>query len=420
MPWPGAGKWASFAAGECDRGAARQTRRLNPSIGRPECEAQVKGASGAKYKGFPTHDQAHEYIKQLNWDYKVQHEKAQRQLPPSTPVQSSSGNGSSSQDAIIVDDEEGEPLEQEAGPSRHRESDSNQEECSELKKQIVSGKVSSGKKAKREKNSRRIAALEESLRQASERIAALESGSQQSSGYDTTLDVKSKSSSIRSAAQLDVGSSQTSKRSAVSGASSYQSKKKPRINVDSQESSSSPCTDLVVHKSSQVRTIEVYTDGACTDNGKYSARAGWGVYWPEGQGDDLIGLNESKRLPGNRSQQTNNRAEFMGLIRAVQLCPDPDAQLVIYTDSAYCINGEQGRRSGVSGNLLTQCPFAAIEKWQGNWRRNGWLLSSTQTPVLNKDLIRLLERELRGRRLRPILRKVKGHSNNKGNCMADK
>jgi hypothetical protein len=309
-------------------------RRSLLYLSRSECETQVKGASGAKFKGFPTHDEAHEYIKQLNWDYKVQHERAQQQLPLSTTSQSGD-NGSSSQHAIVVDDED-DSQEQKAGPSRGRSNGNGRE----VSRQIEKEKKSASLQAKKVKNSKRIAALEESPRQASERIAALHTSSQQSSGYDTTLEVQSRPSTSQNAAMY-IGSSQTSKRSAASEATSYQSNKKPRINVVELDSSSSPCTDLVVQKSSQVRTIEVYTDGACTDNGKLTARAGWGVYWPEGQGDDLRGLNESKRLPGDRSQQTNNRAELMGLIRAVQLCPDPDAQLVIYTDSQYCINGKQ-------------------------------------------------------------------------------
>jgi ribonuclease HI len=98
-------------------------------------------------------------------------------------------------------------------------------------------------------------------------------------------------------------------------------------------------TVVISSNGEQARIIEVYTDGASSSNGKITAAAGWGVYWPE-NGDpksDLYQLNESSRLPGEL--QTNNRAELMGIIRAIQLCPDPSAQLKIYTDSQYCING---------------------------------------------------------------------------------
>lgn len=65
-----------------------------------------------------------------------------------------------------------------------------------------------------------------------------------------------------------------------------------------------------------VRVIEVYTDGASSNNGQKGAAAGYGVYWPEGDGNaqsDLYGLDVSERLDGEL--QTNNRAELM--VRAV-------------------------------------------------------------------------------------------------------
>lgn len=103
---------------------------------------------------------------------------------------------------------------------------------------------------------------------------------------------------------------------------------------------SSTSTDMVKGGIDTVRTIEVYTDGASSSNGKINAQAGWGVYWPESEDtkSDLHGRNESGRLPG--AEQTNNRAELMGIIRAIQLCPDPSAQLIIYSDSQYSIKGE--------------------------------------------------------------------------------
>lgn len=115
--------------------------------------------------------------------------------------------------------------------------------------------------------------------------------------------------------------------------------------------------------SSSARLIKVYTDGACSSNGKSGARAGWGVWF---QSPELQHLNESKRLPG--ALQTNNRAELMvsgemlgseahtcgvyaeggadyfprsqALIRACQLCPEAEARLEIYTDSQYSMKGE--------------------------------------------------------------------------------
>ncbi|TKR77050.1 hypothetical protein L596_018098 [Steinernema carpocapsae] len=53
----------------------------------------------------------------------------------------------------------------------------------------------------------------------------------------------------------------------------------------------------------------VYTDGACSSNGRKNARAGYGVYWGDDHPD-----NVSKPLEG--SVATNNRAELQAVVVA--------------------------------------------------------------------------------------------------------
>ncbi|PWO01351.1 ribonuclease H-like protein, partial [Tilletiopsis washingtonensis] len=142
------------------------------------------------------------------------------------------------------------------------------------------------------------------------------------------------------------------------------------------------------------RVINVYTDGASAGNGKASAKAGWGVWFED---PELQHLNRAGRLAGET--QTNNRAELTAIIRACQLCPMTGAQLQIYTDSQYSVK--------------------AIQEWQQGWRRRGWRTSNAAA-VLNKDLIRLLERELRKHVPRPNLIYVKGHAGHVGNEAADR
>ena len=55
--------------------------------------------------------------------------------------------------------------------------------------------------------------------------------------------------------------------------------------------------------------IIVYTDGACVNNGKPDARAGYGIYF--GLDDER---NTSERYSG---PQTNNVAELLAIIRAL-------------------------------------------------------------------------------------------------------
>jgi ribonuclease HI len=72
----------------------------------------------------------------------------------------------------------------------------------------------------------------------------------------------------------------------------------------------------------------VYTDGACTNNGKPTARAGYGVYFPFDPA-----RNVSQPLAPT-DPQTNNFAELSAIIRALELT---HGQYTIVTDSKYGI-----------------------------------------------------------------------------------
>ena len=76
--------------------------------------------------------------------------------------------------------------------------------------------------------------------------------------------------------------------------------------------------------------INVYTDGACSNNGQKGAMAGLGVYFGE---NDYRNCYE--RIDG---KQTNNTAELKAIIRAVELLERDIAMgtvINIYTDSDY-------------------------------------------------------------------------------------
>tara|TARA_B100000795_G_scaffold263311_1_gene242311 strand:- start:2626 stop:3477 length:852 start_codon:yes stop_codon:yes gene_type:complete len=79
--------------------------------------------------------------------------------------------------------------------------------------------------------------------------------------------------------------------------------------------------------------INVYTDGACSNNGKPNSLSGYGVYF--GENDKR---NESKKITGEK--HTNNIAELTAFIRAIEIL-DPEIknniQVNIYTDSEYVI-----------------------------------------------------------------------------------
>lgn len=75
----------------------------------------------------------------------------------------------------------------------------------------------------------------------------------------------------------------------------------------------------------------VYTDGACSNNGKSGGRAGYGIYF--GDGDSR---NVSKRVVDDY-KQTNNVAEIIAVIESIYILGDNINEYVVYTDSNYVI-----------------------------------------------------------------------------------
>ena len=95
-----------------------------------------------------------------------------------------------------------------------------------------------------------------------------------------------------------------------------------------------------------LQPIHVYTDGACTNNGKPDAKAGFGVYFKE---NDPRNLSETFTGP-----QTNNRAELLAIIRALTILRESienKRQIIVHSDSSYSIRccttyGEKMEKKG--------------------------------------------------------------------------
>jgi len=144
-----------------------------------------------------------------------------------------------------------------------------------------------------------------------------------------------------------------------------------------------PCTTF------DSKYISVYTDGACEENGRRGARAGIGVYWGPNHR-----FNVSEPLLG---RQTNNRAEIHAAIRAIR----------------------QAKSEGLPGiNVHTDSKFMikSITEWIQKWKRNGWKLS-TGSPVINREDFEELEEAKKGIIVRWVY--VKGHAGHAGNEAAD-
>jgi ribonuclease HI len=116
--------------------------------------------------------------------------------------------------------------------------------------------------------------------------------------------------------------------------------------------------------------MRVFTDGACTNNGRPGAKAGYAVFFP-----DHTSLNEAGRIPDNQAQ-TNQRAELTAIARTSVILDEKgfhDVDVVIYTDSDYSIN--------------------CLTKWYPGWVSRNWKTSSG-TDVLHRDLIEETSRRL--------------------------
>lgn len=134
-----------------------------------------------------------------------------------------------------------------------------------------------------------------------------------------------------------------------------------------------------------MKTITIYTDGACSGN---PGPGGWGAV--------LMYKDHVKEISGAHQQTTNNRMEITAVIQALKHLKEP-CDVRLYSDSAYVVNCMQ-------------------QGWYKNWRKNGWKNSKKQ-PVENQDLWQELLAVLDQHRVEFL--KVKGHADNEWNNRAD-
>ncbi|XP_066587127.1 ribonuclease H1-like [Prorops nasuta] len=136
--------------------------------------------------------------------------------------------------------------------------------------------------------------------------------------------------------------------------------------------------------------VNVYTDGACINNGSRYAQGGIGVWFA-----DNHPLNVSEPIIG---RATNNKAEIKAVTRATEVaCEAGIKRLKINTDSRFLIN--------------------CITKWIDPWKRNGWRTYDGR-PVINR--YELIEMEEALDMLHVVWSHIRGHNGNYGNEQADK
>ena len=133
-----------------------------------------------------------------------------------------------------------------------------------------------------------------------------------------------------------------------------------------------------------MKTVNIYTDGACRGN---PGDGGWGV---------LIKYeNTSKEIYGGEKNTTNNKMELMAAIEGLKALNE-SCKVNLTTDSKYVMQG--------------------ITSWIDNWKKNNWK-SSTKKDVKNKDLWLLLDKHVSMHEVKWFW--VKGHSGHEENEIAD-
>ena len=137
----------------------------------------------------------------------------------------------------------------------------------------------------------------------------------------------------------------------------------------------------------KLKSIEIYTDGACSGN---PGPGGWAAI--------LLYRGHEKEISGFEEGTTNNRMELIAAIRALECLKEP-CDITLYSDSAYLVNAFQ-------------------RKWVDRWQKNNWRLSDNSKEAKNTDLWQSLIAFADIHKIKFV--KVAGHSDNEINNRCDK
>jgi len=117
----------------------------------------------------------------------------------------------------------------------------------------------------------------------------------------------------------------------------------------------------------QEKKLHIFTDGACTQNGRKGAAAAW-AFVCVNDSTRATEHQNSGRIPSNE-QQTNQRAELQALLKGLTYASMIDGvKICIWSDSQYAIN--------------------CASVWGPSWRKKGWIKQGG--PIQHLDLIKPL------------------------------
>lgn len=135
-----------------------------------------------------------------------------------------------------------------------------------------------------------------------------------------------------------------------------------------------------------MKTVTIYTDGACLGNpgpGGFAAVLRYGEH--------------EKEISGGEKATTNQRMELLAAIAALEQLKEP-CRVRLHSDSAYLVN-------------------AFCQKWLERWQKNGWL-NAQKRPVENRDLWERLLDLAKKHQVEWI--KVRGHADDELNERCDR
>ena len=133
-----------------------------------------------------------------------------------------------------------------------------------------------------------------------------------------------------------------------------------------------------------MKTIILYTDGACSGN---PGPGGWAAILRYGQ--------TVKELSGGEKETTNNRMELMGVIEGLRALRE-SCIVELYSDSQYIVN-------------------ALNNGWLRDWKRRGWKRRDGE--LKNAELWQTLDELLHQHRVTAVW--VRGHADNEYNNRCD-
>ena len=134
-----------------------------------------------------------------------------------------------------------------------------------------------------------------------------------------------------------------------------------------------------------MKTVTVYTDGACSGN---PGPGGWAAILMYGP--------PKKELSGGEAETTNNRMELTAVLRALEALKEP-CEVDLYSDSQYICN-------------------AINQHWLDGWIKKGWKRGKNE-PVKNVDLWKRLLAAMEKHQV--SFQWVKGHNGHPQNERCD-